>query len=82
MKLQLVVAPRRLSEAKMLLCEVAGEEWGQGIFIAVKIAEISAFFEEWHFCKSEHHSLQFHASLTGTCTIGVQLLSDLARCYF
>lgn len=61
---------------------VAGEEWGQSILIAVKIAEISAFFEEQHLCKNEHHSLQFHASLMGKYTIGVRLLSDLAGCYF
>lgn len=82
MKLQLIIAPGRLSEPKMLLCEVVGEEWGQRILIAVQVAEISAFFEEQHFCKNGHHSLLFGASLMWKYTIRVQLLPDLAGCYF
>lgn len=61
---------------------VVAEEWGQRIFIAVKIAEISFFLEEQHLCKNEHRRLQFHACVMGKYTIEVQLLSDLARCCF
>lgn len=41
----------------------------------MKIAEISAFFEEQHFCKNRHRSLQFHASLMGKYTTEVLLFA-------